>query len=228
MSTATPVQFDEMEAHRMMEQAKTLTVSTVSSRQLATDLFDAIRAFRKQEEELKEEVCRPLKDAWESKKVPFDEFIKACKTHESALQQKMSAYDTEQDRLARIEQAKIQAKIDADNKRKLEQAQAKGKDVSEVVLKVAPVVQSQPKTVTTQAGTQLTRVAKTVYGIRGAVENEDLTAKDPRVKALLEDFPNLFCFNWTAFRKVASTGMLNQYTQVEQRTEYDYRKVGGR
>lgn len=222
MSTVT------LDKDTIIEQAKSLTVSTVSSRALATELFDAIRAFRKQSEAAKEEACRPLKTKYEDTKKPFDLFEKECKAHESALQQKMSAYDAEQDRLARIEQAKIQAKIDAENARKIAKAEEKGKDVSEVVLKVAPVVQTAPKTVTTQAGTQQTRVAKTVYGIRGAVENEDMTAKDPRVKALLEDYPHLFSFNWVAFRKVASTGMLDQYTQVEQRTEYSYAQRGSK
>lgn len=228
MSTATPVQFDEMEAHRMMEQAKTLTVSTVSARQLATELLDALKAFRKQNEALKEETCRPLKTAWDVAKSPFDSFEKECKTHQEALQRKMSAYDAEQDRLARAEQAKIQAKIDADNAKKIAKAQEKGKDISEVVLKVAPVVQVAPKTVTTSAGTTQSRVAKTVYGIKGAVDNEDMTARDPRIKALLADYPDLFTFDWTKFRKVASTGMLDQYTSVESRVEYSYAQRGGK
>lgn len=223
MSTAaTPVQFDQMEAQRMMEQAKTLTVSTVSARQLATELLDALKAFRKQNEALKEETCRPLKTAWDVAKSPFDSFEKECKTHQEALQRKMGAYDAEQDRIARAKQAKIQAKIDADNAKKIAKAQEKGKDISEVVLKVAPVVQVAPKTVTTSAGTTQSRVAKTVYGIKGAVDNEDLTARDPRIKALLVDYPDLFVFSWPAFREVASTGMLDQYTSVESRTEYVY------
>ncbi len=209
-------------------KAEQLVVRSSGTRQLATEIWDALRAFRKQAEAQKEEACRPLKDEWEKAKKPFDDFVKECKTHEAALQQKMGAYDAEQDRLARIEQAKIQAKIDAENAKKIAKAQEKGRDVSEVVLKVAPVVQAAPKTVATQAGTQQTRVAKTVYGIRGAVENEDLTAKDPRVKALLEDYPALFRFDWVAFRKVASTGMLDQYTNVESRQEYVYQQRGGK
>lgn len=222
MSIATPVQFNGVEAHRMMEQAEALAVSTVSARQLATELLDALKGFRKQNEALKEEVCRPLKTAWDVAKSPFDSFEKECKTHQEALQRKMGAYDAEQDRIARAEQAKIQAKIDADNAKKIAKAQEKGKDISEVVLKVAPVVQVAPKTVTTSAGTTQSRVAKTVYGIKGAVDNEDMTARDPRIKALLADYPDLFVFSWPAFRKIASTGMLDQYTSVESRVEYSY------
>lgn len=222
MATTAVVEFNQEKAQEMVEQAKSLTVKTVSARQLATEIWDALRGFRKQAEEKKEEVCRPLKDEWEKAKRPFDDFVKECKTHEAALQQKMSAYDAEQDRLARIEQAKIQAKIDAENAKKIAKAEEKGEDLSEVVLKVAPVVQAPPKTVATQAGTTQTRVEKTVYGIKGAVDNEDLTANDPRVKTLLADYPGLFSFNWVAFRKVASTGMLDQYQQVESRVEYTY------
>lgn len=216
------------EAREKFVQVSQLIIKTSGSRQLATDLFDAIRAFRKQSEAQKEEVCRPLKDEWEKTKAPFDSFKKECEKHEAVLQQKMGAYDAEQDRLARVEQAKIQAKIDADNAKKLAKAEEKGRDLAEVVLKVAPVVQAAPKTVTTQAGTQQTRIAKTVYGIKGAVENEDMTARDPRVQVLLENYPDLFRFDWVAFRKVASTGMLDQYQQVESRTDYVYQQRSGR
>lgn len=225
MST-TLIEFDKDAAQQMIEQAKSLTVKTVSARQLATEIWDALRAFRKQSETQKEEVCRPLKDEWEKAKQPFDAFKKECEKWEAELQKKMSVWDAEQDRLARIEQAKIQAKIDAENAKKIAKAEEKGKDLSEVVLKVAPVVQAPPKTVSTQAGTQQTRVEKTVYGIKGAVDNEDLTANDPRVKTLLADYPGLFRFDWVAFRKVASTGMLDQYQQVESRKEYVYQQRG--
>lgn len=227
MST-TLIEFDKDAAQQMIEQAKSLTVKTVSARQLATEIWDALRAFRKQSETQKEEVCRPLKDEWEKAKQPFDAFKKECEKWEAELQKKMSVWDAEQDRLARIEQAKIQAKIDAENAKKIAKAEEKGKDLSEVVLKVAPVVQAPPKTVSTQAGTQQTRVEKTVYGIKGAVDNEDLTANDPRVKTLLADYPGLFRFDWVAFRKVASTGMLDQYQQVESRVEYSYAQRGGK
>lgn len=228
MSTATAVQFDQETAQRVLSQAKTLTVQTVSARQLATELFDAIRAFRKQSEAQKEEVCRPLKVAWEEAKQPFDSFKKECEKWEGELQRKMGAWDAEQDRLARIEQAKLQAKIDAENARKIAKAEAKGIDPTEVVLKQVPVVQAPAKTVQTSSGTQQTRVAKTVYGIKGAVDNEDLTARDPRVKALLADYPDLFCFDWVKFRKVASTGILDQYSLVESRQEYSYQQRGSK
>jgi formyltetrahydrofolate synthetase len=216
------------EAREKFLQVGALTIKTTGSRQLATDLFDAVRAFRKQAEAQKEEVARPLKQAWEDAKKPFDDFVKECKGHESALQRKMGDYDAEQDRLARIEQAKIQAKIDADNAKKIAKAEEKGKDVTEVVLKVAPVVQAAPKTVTTQAGSTQTRIEKTVYGIKGAAENEDLTAVDPRIADLLKSYPALFRMDWVAFRKLASTGMLDQCGNVEKRTEYVYQQRGGK
>lgn len=219
---AEPVQMRQS-TREVLIQAMTLTVDTVSARKLATELFDAIRAFRKQSEAEKEEVCRPLKTAWEEAKQPFDSFKKECEKWEGELQRKMSAWDTEQERLAKIEQAKLQAKIDKQNEKIIEKAAAKG---IEPALKVAPVVQAPVKTVVTSAGTQQTRVSKTVYGIKGAVDNEDLTARDPRVKALLADYPDLFHFDWVKFRKVASTGMLDQYSLVESRQEYSYQQRG--
>lgn len=228
MATTEVVEFNHEKAQEMITQAKSLTVKTVSARQLATEIWDALRAFRKQSEAQKEEVCRPLKKEWEDTKKPYDDFKKECEKWEAELQRKMGAYDAEQERLAKIEQAKIQAKIDAENARKIQKAEEKGKDLSEVVLKVAPVVQAPPKTVTTSAGTQQTRIAKTVYSIRGAVDDEDLTARDPRIKALLADHPELFTFDWVAFRKLASMGTLDQYQQVESRVEYSYAQRGGK
>ncbi len=222
MSTAT------LDKDTAIEQVKELTISSVSSRALATELLASLKGFKKSEEASKEEKCRPLKTAWDNAKKPFDDFIKKCDIHIDALQKKMSAYDIEQDRLARIEQAKSQAKIDAENAKKIAKAEQKGKDVSEVVLKVAPVVQTAPKTVTTQDGSTQTRSARTIYSIKGAVEDEDLTAVDPRIAALIKSYPALFRMDWVAFRKLASTGMLDQCVNVESRTEYSYDKRGGK
>src|SRR5574338_563813 len=160
------------QAGTAIDEAKALAISSVSSRQRAADLWDALRAFRKQAEGKKEEVCRPLKTAWDEAKKPFDEFIKECQGYESQLQTKMGAWDREQDRLAREEQAKIQKKIDEQNAKRIEKAEAKG---VEPVLKVAPVVQAPPKSIETQAGTKQTRTVKKVY------EANDL-------KSLMKDF----------------------------------------
>jgi hypothetical protein len=154
--------------------------------------------------------------------VPFDSFIKECQGHETALQSQMSAWDREQDRIAREEQAKIQAKIDAENAKKLAKAEAKGQDVAEVVLKVAPVVQAPPKAIETQAGTTQQRTEKTVYGIKGIVKDAVVRADDPTVAAVVAKFPALFELDWMAFRKLASTGMLDNVPGVEKSIEYVY------
>lgn len=212
----------------LIVRASSVRVVSPPTREDAATLWSLIRTARKEAEAEQEKVCGPLKTAYEEARKPYLELRKECEAWEDRLKKAMGAYDAEQERIARAEQAKIQAKIDADNAKKIAKAQEKGKDVAEVVLKVAPVVQAPPKTVTTQAGTQQTRIAKTVYGIKGAVDNEDLTARDPRIKALLADYPDLFVFNWTAFRKVASTGMLDQYASVESRVEYSYAQRGGK
>lgn len=209
-------------ASTVLEQSRALAVSTAATRKQAADLWDAIRAFRKQAEGRKEEVCRPLKTAWDEAKKPFDAFVKECTEAESKLQKVMGDWDREIDRLARVEQAKIQAKIDAENSRKLAKAEAKGQDVSEVVLKVAPVVQAPPKAIETQAGTTQQRIEKTVYGIKGLVTDETVRANHPAIAALLAQQPALFTFDWVAFRKLASTGMLDAVPGVEKRTEYVY------
>ena len=199
----------DSKAIALLETASTLTVKVAADRKKAADLWDAIRAFRKQEEANKETTCRPLKAAWDAAKVPFDEFIKKCEAAEKKMQAAMSEWDREQDRLARIEQAKIQAKVDAENAKKLEKAEAKGKDVSEVVLKVAPVVQAPPKSIETQAGTTQSRTVKKVY------EPKDLAS-------LMKAFPNLFDLNMPRFNALAKTGMLDGRADVTIREEYIY------
>lgn len=220
MTTATMEIVDR--AKPAFTQATALTVKTVAARKLATDLFDAIRAFRKQSDAQKEDVCRPLKQIWEDTKKPFDDFKKECEMHESALQQKMGEWDREQARLAREEQAKIQKKIDEQNAKIVAKAEAKG---IEPVLKVAPVVQAPPKTVMTQAGTKQSRTEKTVYGIRDCLDMQ-VRADNPKVADLLTKFPGLFELDWVAFRKMASTGMLDGIPCVEKRTEYVYSQRG--
>jgi hypothetical protein len=192
-----------------IQTSHALAVKTPASRQQAADLWDAIRAFRKQAEAQKEEVCRPLKTAWDEAKKPFDAFVKECQGAETKLQAAMSSWDREQDRIAREEQAKIQAKIDAENAKKLAKAEAKGKDVAEVVLKVAPVVQAPPKSIETQAGTTQTRITKKVY-------------KPKDLKSLMTAFPDLFELSVPKFNALAKTGMLDGRADVEITEEYVY------
>ena len=211
LATAIP------DAQQTIEAAKGLAVTTISARQRAADLWDAIRAFRKQAEAQKETVCRPLKTAWDSAKVPFDAFVKECQGYESLLQQKMSAWDREQERIARVEQQKIQDKIDAQNAKRIEKAEAKG---VEPILKVAPVVQAPPKSIETQAGTTQSRSTKKVYKVKATASKIDASLNE--VAALLKDFPKLFVLDQVAFNALAKTGMLDEHPCVEMTEEYVY------
>lgn len=205
----------------IIEEAKALTVQTLSARQRAADLWDAIRAFRKQEEANKETTCRPLKTAWDDAKVPFDSFIKECQGHETRLQGLMSAWDREQDRLARLEQERLQAITDKANARIEAKAEAKG---VEPVFKVAPVVQAPPKSIETQAGTTQSRSVKKVYGVK-TVNGENptqWTAQYQSVAQLVKDFPGLFVLDQVKFNAMAKTGMLDGRADVECRDEYVY------
>lgn len=206
----------------MIQEATALAVRNQSGRQRAADLWDAIRAFRKQAEGQKEEVCRPLKTAWDEAKVPFDAFIKECQGHESTLQRKMSEWDRAQEQLARAEQAKIQAKIDAENAKRIEKAEAKG---IEPVLKVAPVVQAPPKSIETQAGTTQSRSVKKVYKIKNGPLSAAPTgwdASSPAIAQLLKDYPALFVLDSVKFNALAKTGMLDGHPCVEMTEEYVY------
>jgi cell fate (sporulation/competence/biofilm development) regulator YlbF (YheA/YmcA/DUF963 family) len=203
----------DSEATALLDAANALTVKVSADRQKAADLWDAIRAFRKQEEANKETTCRPLKTAWDEAKVPFDEFIKKCEAAEKKMQAAMSTWDREQDRLAREAQAKIQAKIDAENAKKIAKAEEKGKDLSEVVLKVAPVVQAPAKSIETQAGTTQTRITKKVY-------------KPKDLKSLMAAFPDLFELSVPKFNALAKTGMLDGRADVDITEEYIYTQRG--
>lgn len=206
MSGAAPILHAPPNSHALIEEATALAVRTSSERQRAADIWDALRAFRKQAEAQKEEVCRPLKTAWDNAKQPFDAFVKECQQHEAALQTKMSAWDREQERLAREEQAKLQAKIDAQNAKAVAKAEAKGVDP---ILKVAPVVQAAPKRIETQAGTTQTRTVKKVY------RPKDLAS-------LMRDFPQLFDLNLPKFNALAKSGLLDHRADVEITEEYVY------
>ena len=121
----------------------------------------------------------------------------------------MGEWDREQERLAKIEQAKIQAKTDAENAKNLAKAKEKGKDLSEVALKVAPVVQAPAKTVHTQAGTKITQTVKKIY------EPKDLAS-------LMKEFPQLFDINMARFNAMAKTGILDGRDDVKVREEFVY------
>lgn len=204
-----------------IETAKALTVRSIADRMLAANLWDVIRAFRKQADAQKEDVCRPLKQEWEDAKKPFDTFVKECQGHEATLQQKMSAWDREQDRLARMEQDRLQAITDKANAKIEAKAEAKG---VEAVLKVAPVVQVPARSIETQAGTTQSRSVKKVYKIKNWPADAD--ASTPAVSQLLRDYPALFVLDRVKFNKLASTGMLDNHPNIEITEEYIYSQRG--
>lgn len=203
----------------IIEEAKALTVQNASARQRAADLWDALRAFRKKAEAQKEEVCRPLKTAWDQAKVPFDTFVKECQGHETRLQGLMSAWDREQDRLARIEQDRLQAITDKANAKIEARAEAKG---VEPVLRVAPVVQAPPKSIETQAGTTQSRSTRKVYSVKGGRMEAKMDASMPIVATLAKDYPALFVLDTVKFNALAKTGMLDWHPNVEITEEYVY------
>lgn len=220
MNTNLAVQIPDVK--QTIEDAKGLAVNTVSARQRAADLWDAIRAFRKQAEGQKETVCRPLKSAWDSAKVPFDAFVKECQGYESLLQGKMSAWDREQERIARVEQQKIQDKIDAQNAKRIEKAEAKG---IEPVLKVAPVVQAPPKSIETQAGTTQGRSSKKVYHIKGEKDGETLcwdASMVSSIKDILKDYPSIFVLDRVRFNALAKSGVLDGHSNVSIEETFVY------
>jgi hypothetical protein len=202
------------EAADVMQEATGLVVQTISARQRAADLWDAIRAFRKQAETQKETVCRPLKTAWDDAKVPYDAFVKECQGYEATLQKAMSEWDRKQEALARAEQAKIQAAIDAKNAKIIEKAEAKG---IEPILKVAPVVVAPPKSIETQAGTTQSRSTKKVYTIKVSVNSvpaPEWNAAHVEVAQLLKEYPQLFVLDKVKFNQLAKTGMLDNHPNV--------------
>lgn len=207
------------EPTKAMADAKALAVKTATDRQQAADLWDALRGFRKQAEKQKEEKCRPLKQDWEDAKKPFDDFMKECQGHETRLQGLMSTWDREQDRLARVEQDRLQAAIDKKNEKIIAKAEERGVDA---VLKVAPVVQAPPKNIVTQAGTTQGRSTKKVYGVKLVLSDSKISARDERMTLLLAQCPDLFVFDWVSFRKLASTGMMDGNPCVEITDEYMY------
>jgi hypothetical protein len=152
--------------------------------------------------------------------VPFDTFVKECQGHEATLQGKMSVWDREQERLARIEQARLQAIVDKANAKIEAKAEAKG---IEPVFKVAPVVQAPPKSIETQAGTTQSRSVKKVYGIKGDVAKAmAFDASSSLVSDLLKVYPALFVLDRVKFNALAKTGMLDNHPNVEMTEEYVY------
>lgn len=205
----------------IIAEAKTLTVRMPGDRKRAADLWDAIRAFRKQEEEVKETHCRPLKTAWDNAKAGHDTFIKECQGYETRLQGLMSAWDREQDRLARAEQDRLQAITDKANAKIEAKAEAKG---IEPVLKVAPVVQAPPKSIETQAGTTQSRSTKKVYHVKGEKDGEAITwdASCQSVAQLLKDYPAVFVLDRVKFNRLAGTGMLDNHSNVSIEETFVY------
>lgn len=197
-------------ATKNMYEAQALVVSDTKARQLAADLWDAIRAFRKQATTKKEEQCKPLKAAWDQAKKPWDTFIKECEHYEGVLEEKMGEWDREQDRLAMVEQKKLADKIAKQNAKKVEKAEAKG---VVPVLKDTPVIQAPEKVIQTQAGTTQTRQTKKVYSV---IEGNKAKFH------LFTEYPHLYVIDKVAFNKLAATGALDNHGSIQITEEYVY------
>ena len=198
-----------------LKEAKALVVNSKSARQMATDLWDAIRAFRKQAEDQKEKTCRPLKDQWDNAKKPYDSFIKECQHHEAVLQQKMTEYDLEQDRLIALEQKKLQEKVDKANAKIAAKAEAKG---VVPIFKETPTIESSKTSMETQAGTVQTRQVKLVRSVIPGQKSMD---------RLRKDCPQLFVFSPVEFNKVAKTGVLDNHPSVKVEKTFVYAQRQG-
>lgn len=198
-------------------------ITSADQRKLAADLWDALRGARKQAEAEKETVCRPLKQAWEQAKKPYDQYIRDCEDAERKLQSVMAAYDLELRRQAEEEQRKLAAKIEAQNQRRLEKAEARGE--APPPLKPIPIVPTPPKSIETQAGTTQTAVVSVEYGLPGRQDGDNVTAAD--VPELARACPSLFRLHWPSFKAAAKAGIIPKglYQEVETLT---YRQVGGR
>jgi hypothetical protein len=197
-------------------------VTSADQRKLAADLWDALRGARKQAEAEKEQVCRPLKQAWETAKKPYDLYIRDCEAAEKNLQAAMAAYDLAMRRQAEEEQRKLAAKIEAQNQRRLEKAEAKGE--MPPPLKPIPIVPQPPKSIETAAGTTQTAVVTVDYGIPGATDGDCLTAAD--LPELAKACPGLFRLHWPSFKAAAKAGVIPKGL-YEERETISYRQRGG-
>lgn len=202
--SATTSQFAATQA--LIVKAGAVKVISAPTREDAATLWSLIRTARKEAEIEQDQVCGPLKAAYEEARKPYLDLRKECEAWEARLQSAMGAYDREQERIAREEQAKIQAKIDKQNAKAVEKAEAKG---VEPVLKVAPVVQAPPKSLDTQAGTKQTRTVKNVYIPKNSA-------------TLMRDFPQLFVLDMAKFNAAARAGLLDGRPDVEVKEEYIY------
>ena len=206
MNTAQAYSLTSKVAHQSIVDAKELIVKNVADRKMAADLWDSLRSFRKQAELQKEEVCRPLKTAWEDEKVPYDSFIKECSGYEQRLERLMGEWDHEQERLARAEQDRLQAIVDKKNEKILAKAEEKG---IEPQLRVAAVVQAPPKNIVTQAGSTQGRSVKKVY-------------TPTNLTTLMKDFPQIFSLDMPKFNALAKTGILDGRADVKVDEQYIY------
>ncbi len=187
-----------------------VTIRTTPTRQDAATLWSLIRTARKALESEQDTVCGPLKADYERARAPYLEGRKECEAWESRLQKAMGDWDREQERLARVEQERLQAKVDAQNVKILEKAEVKG---IEPVLRVAPVVQAPPRSIETQAGTIQSRSRRNVYTPTNLV-------------SLMKDFPQLFELSLSKFNALAKTGILDGRADVTVTEEFIYSQRG--
>lgn len=116
----------EKKVFPIADEAMSLTIENPEVMRQAVDLLSHLNKAHDVIENEEDKVLAPLKEAMKAEKARWEPFKLRLKPAIEALRKKMGAYQTEQTRLAKVEEAKIAARVgQGKGKLKVETAVAK-------------------------------------------------------------------------------------------------------
>jgi hypothetical protein len=218
-----------VKVRRLIDLAKAVTtIETVDQRKSVGELHAQLGAERRDtQRQQKEDVTllSAMKKV-EELRAPYTITIKTLDDWETFVSKRMGTYDTQQLRLAREQQAKMNVRTDTRNTEIIAKAEETG---VRPILKAAPIVVAVAKTIKTDDGLSSSRkVVKTctLPGLGPDERFEKLPANDPR--CLKIDRSNLLV-NCPQLKKLANIAGMEEMLRAQGllvEEEFDYTSRG--
>jgi hypothetical protein len=218
-----------VKVRRLIDLAKAVTtIETVDQRTSAGELHAQLGAERRETQRQQKEDVQLLSmmKKVEELRAPYTITIKTLDDWETFVSKRMGMYDTQQLRLARENQAKVNIRTDNRNQDIIVHAEKTG---VRPILKAAPIVAAVAKTIKTDDGLSSSRKTVKVCKLPGLGPDEDpkpIPANDPRLLKI--ERANLLV-NWPQLKKLANIAGMDEMLRAQGllvEEEFDYTSRG--
>ncbi len=217
-----------VQVHRLIDLARAIQhCKTPEDRARLAELHTKFAQERRDNEDAKDAAMAPILKKERDTRAPFMVVIQTCELWEKYCKTRMSAYDQEQLRLARLKQEEENRKVAERNAKIIEKAEAAGT----APITVAPkVVDTVAKTIQTDIGASTRKTVKR-WRLKGLGPDEDVAkvlASDPRAQLIERENLLINASRINGLVKLGGHEAALAAQGIEVYEEFDYSGRGGK